>query len=412
MSEIDPVHDQAGGDPDEELSEEQLDAAIAAERAAVSDTAGTNATADALTNDLGDPGPVWDDIVGQKQAIEHLRAAVVRGPVHAYLFVGPSGSTKLEAARAFAASLISGGESRDDRDARLVLSGEHPDVREVQRVGAAISAEQAKEVVRLSSLAPTEGDRKVLILDEFHLLSPNGAALMLKTIEEPPDSTMFIILADFVPHDLITISSRCARIDFRAIGADVIAARLLTEGIDPAGSMVASKAALGSLDRARVLATDPALADRRKAFLETPGQLDGTGAVAMRLAGELLALIDAAAEPLALRHATEVETLDARIKEHGERGSGKKQLEDRHKRQLRRHRTDELRSGLATLASTYRDQAMSAAKTGNTRVDIAGCTRAVERIHDALKSFERNPNEKLLLESLLWSLPDANGIAV
>ena len=134
---------------------------------------------------------IWDDVVGQKQAIGHLRAAVARVPVHAYLFVGPSGSTKLEAARAFAASLMSGGETRDHRDARLIIAGEHPDVREVQRVGASISAEQAKEVVRVSSLAPTEGARKVLILDEFHLLSPHGAALMLKTIEEPPESTTF-----------------------------------------------------------------------------------------------------------------------------------------------------------------------------------------------------------------------------
>ena len=404
---FDPQDDQAGGgSPDDELTDEQLEAAIAADEAAARDAAPTAAQAPL---DLGDPGPVWNDVVGQKQAIVHLRAAAARGPVHAYLFVGPSGSTKIEAARAFAASLMSGGESRDTRDARLILAGEHPDVREVQRVGASISAEQAKEVVRLSSLAPSEGARKVLILDEFHLLSPNGAALMLKTIEEPPESTMFIILADFVPHDLITISSRCARIDFRAIGADVIAARLLTEGIDPADAMVASKAALGNLDRARVLATDPALADRRKAFLQAPEQLDGSGAVAMRLAAELLALIEAAAEPLAVRHAAEVEALDARIKEHGERGSGKKQLEERHKRELRRHRTDELRSGLATLASTYRDQMISATKSGNTRVDTAGCATAVEQIHRALESFERNPNEKLLLESLLWSLPDASG---
>jgi len=402
------VSDFDSGQPsDEEMTEEQLEAAMLAdEQAAAAPT-----TSDAPTSgrpELGDPGSVWDDVVGQKPAVEHLRAAVARGPVHAYLFVGPAGSTKLEAARAFAASLISGGEDREQRDARLILAGEHPDVREVQRVGASISADQAKEVVRVSSLAPTEGPRKVLILDEFHLLSPNGAAMMLKTIEEPPDSTMFVILCDFVPHDLITISSRCARIDFRTIGADVIAARLLTEGINPAGAMVASKAALGNLDRARVLATDPALAERRKAFLGAPGQLDGTGAVAMRLAGELLALIDAAAAPLAARHETEIIELDARIKEHGERGSGKKQLEDRHKRELRRHRTDELRSGLATLASVYRDQAIASTKPGSGLVDIEGCADAVGQIHGALEAMERNPNERLLLASLLWSLPNTN----
>lgn len=227
------------------------------------------------------PGPIWDDVVGQPAAVSLLRAAAERGPVHAYLFVGPAGSTKLQAARAFAAQLISGGEDAEQRDARLILRGEHPDVREVRRTGPAISADQAREIVRVSSLAPAEGDRKVLVLDEFHLLRPEGAALMLKSIEEPPDSTIFIILADFVPSDLITISSRCARIDFRAIGADLVAARLVSEGIDPASAMAAARAALGDLKRARLLATDSALSERRAAFAEAPHQLDGTGAVAI-----------------------------------------------------------------------------------------------------------------------------------
>jgi DNA polymerase-3 subunit delta' len=345
---------------------------------------------------------VWDDVIGQTRAIDQLKAAADNGPVHAYLFVGPAGSTKYEAARAFAGRVISGSDDRDTRDARLALVGEHPDVREVRRTGPSISAEQAREIVRVSSLAPTESPRKVLILDEFHLLRPEGAALLLKTIEEPPASTMFIICADFIPHELITISSRCARIDFRSIAEGVIAARLLTEGVGPVEAQAASKAALGNLDRARLLATDPGLAARRKAFLAVSKEVDGSGTVAMRLAANLLAMIDQAAEPLAARHETEVKEVTARIKEFGERGSGKKQLEERHKRELRRHRTDELRGGLATMASTYRDVLTSG---GATNVDDYAA--AVHRIHGALESLERNPNERLLLENLLWSLPAA-----
>ncbi len=254
---------------------------------------------------------VWDDVVGQTRAIEQLTSAADSGPVHAYLFVGPPGSTKYQAARAFAARVISGGDHPEQRDARLALRGEHPDVREVRRTGPSISAEQAREIVRVSSLAPTESARKVLILDEFHLLRPEGAALMLKTIEEPPESTMFIICADFVPHELITISSRCARIDFRSIADGVVAARLLTEGVGPVEAQAASKAALGDLDRARLLATDPGLAERRRAFIAAPQTVDGSGSVATRLAAELLAMIDQAAEPLAVRHDAEVEELTA-----------------------------------------------------------------------------------------------------
>ena len=139
--------------------------------------------------------------------------------------------------------------------------------------------------MRLSSLAPTEGDRKVLILDEFHLLRPEGAALMLKTIEEPPPSSMFVILCDFVPTDLITISSRCVRIDFRSIGDNVVAERLIAEGVAPESAAAAATAALGDLDRARVLANDPELAARREAFARTPHQLNGTGSVAVQNGG-------------------------------------------------------------------------------------------------------------------------------
>lgn len=346
------------------------------------------------------PGTIWDDVVGQSHAIGQLRAALDRGAAHAYLFVGPAGSTKLEAARAFAGTIISRGEDRTQRDARLALEGTHPDIKEVQRAGPSISFDQAREIVRVAAMAPAESERKVLILDEFHLLNPTGAGLMLKTIEEPPDSTTFIILCEFVPHDLITISSRCTRVDFRAITADVIAARLLLEGLGPIEAQAASKASLGDLDRARLLATDSTLAERRKLFLSIAGQLDGSGTVAMRLAGELIAAVDASADAIKARHEVEIEELDARIKEFGERGSGKKQLEDRHKREVRRARTDELRAGLATMAQTYRD-----GLTQGTARDVEASAKAVYSIHGALEALERNPNEKLLLENLLWSLP-------
>lgn len=342
---------------------------------------------------------VWDDVVGQELAVERLRRAA-ESPVHAYLFVGPSGSTKKEAARAFAAVLLTGVDDPSARDADLALRGEHPDVKEVVRAGASISFDQAREIVRTASLAPTEGDRKVMILDEFHLLRPEGAALLLKTIEEPPPSTIFLILADYVPHDLITISSRCARIEFRTIDIVHIADRLVREGVEPAAASEAAAASGGNVDRARVLATDPDLVERRRTFANVPHELDGNGATVMRIVDDLLARIEAAAGPLAERHAAEIAELDERIARYGERGSGKKTLDDKHKRELRRHRTDELLAGLTVIAGTYRD-----AMVAGTVARPAAVADAVTRIHQAMEAFERNPNEALLLQSLLWSLP-------
>ena len=101
---------------------------------------------------------VWSDVVGQERAVEQLTHAAV-APVHAYLFVGPAGCTKDEAARSFAALLLTGVHDAETRDARLILAGEHPDVREIERTGARISAEQVADIIRNASLAPIEGAR-------------------------------------------------------------------------------------------------------------------------------------------------------------------------------------------------------------------------------------------------------------
>jgi len=342
---------------------------------------------------------VWDDVVGQPRAVDQLTRAAA-APVHAYLFVGPPGSTKHEAARAFAALLLTGHDEPSSRDARLALAGEHPDVREVERTGARISKEQVSEIIRNASLAPMEGSRKIMLLHEFHLLEADGAARLLKTIEEPPPSTVFIVLADQVPPELVTIASRCVRIEFSTIPEATIREVLLAEGATAAAAAQAAGAAEGNLTRARVLVTDPGLVARRAAFASIPGRLDGTGNNVVSLVSEINGLIEAAAAPLAARQADEAAALEARVAAVGERGSGRKSLEERHKRELRRHRVDELRSGLAVMAGTYRDALV---RGGLSRPDAV--VHAVQRIHQSLEALDRNPNETLLLQALLLDLP-------
>ena len=342
---------------------------------------------------------VWSEVVGQSQAVSKLSYAA-DDPVHAYLFVGPSGSTKAEASRAFAALLMAGTDDPTQRDARLALAGQHPDVREVERHGARISADQVADIIRNASLAPVEGNRKVMILHDFHLLDAPAAARLLKTLEEPPASTIFIVLADQVTPELVTIASRFVRITFAALSHAAVAGRLVQSGIDAETAELVAAAAEGNLTRARVLATDTGLMARRDAFAGLATRLDGTGTTVVKLCTELLGLIDAAATPLAARQAEELSQLEARVAATGERGSGRKQIEDHHKRELRRHRVDELRSGLGVLAGAYRDALVH----GQLPRPEAGVS-AVTRIHGALESLDRNPNETLLLQSLLLDLP-------
>lgn len=346
---------------------------------------------------------VWDGVVGQPPAVEQLTRSAA-DPVHAYLFVGPAGCTKDEAARAFAALLLTGHDDTNARDSRLALAGDHPDVREFRRTGARIDADQVKEIIRLASLAPVEGSRKVLVLHEFHLLDANGAARLLKTLEEPPPRTVFLVLADQVPPDLVTIASRCVRIEFRTIPDTTVRDVLVSEGTPTATAELAADGARGDLSRARLLAADPGLMQRRSAFAAVPQRLDGTGNTVMGLCTSLLKLIDDAASPLVERHQQEIAALEERIAALGERGSGKKQLEERHKRELRKHRTDELRSGLSVMAGAYRDALVAG---GVHRPDSVAA--AVHRIHRALEALDRNPNEPLLLQALLLDLPSLPG---
>lgn len=345
--------------------------------------------------------PLWALIIGQEEAVELLQHSL-DNPVHAYLFVGPAGSGKRRAARSFAAALLcSNGRCGTCRDCVLAMSGHHPDVLEFDRVGAAISAEQAGDIVHAASRSPIESDRKVLILDEFHLLDSRAAASLLKAVEEPPASTVFCILADQVPDELITIASRCVRIPFRSIPDALIARALEADGLDADEAAEVARAAAGDLDRARLLATDPSLAERRQVFASIPHRVDGTGARVVQLVDELLGLIESAAEPLKVRHAAEWEALEERVKTLGERGAGRKSVEERQKRELRRHRTDELKSGLSTMMSEYRNRLVQGVDGRRAEEDL----EAVNRIIRAIDYLDRNPNETLLLQALLLSLP-------
>ena len=137
---------------------------------------------------------LWELVIGQGSTVETLRSAAQQ-PVHAYLFVGPPGGGKVRAALAFAASVLCprGGCGECDI-CRRALNQTHPDLLNVEREGASISVDQAREIIRLALRSPVEGARKVLILNDFHLVT-NAGPTLLKIIEEPPPSTIFLVLA-------------------------------------------------------------------------------------------------------------------------------------------------------------------------------------------------------------------------
>ena len=298
---------------------------------------------------------------------------------------------------------------------RRALAGVHPDLVEVDRSGPSVTVDDARRVVRLAQRRPLEARRQVVAVSDLHL-ARLAAPVLLKTLEEPPGDTVFVLLADTVPPELVTVASRCVRIDLQPVSVESLTAWLTGQGIEAELAREMAAAARGSADRVRLLVDDAGFAGRRRVWRDVPTRLDGTGATVAVVASELLAAAEEAVEPLRLRHAADMQSRAEQAERNGERGvAGRKEIEDRHHREERRMRADELQAGLAVLAGAYRDR-LAAEVTG---ARTSGAGRVAERVRelsgavDAVEGVSvemiRNPNESLMLEALLVRLSAVTG---
>ncbi|MFN0092146.1 MAG: AAA family ATPase [Acidimicrobiales bacterium] len=346
----------------------------------------------------------WAGLAAPAEAIALLQASAA-APVHAYLFVGPAGSGKRAAARAFAAALLSEGSrgAARERHVRLALAEAHPDLEIVEREGAFLSVAQARKVVERAALAPVEGARKVLVLDEFHLALA-AAPVLLKTLEEPPEGTVFVILAAETPPELATVASRCVRLGFTPLPEAAVIERLVAGGADPEAAAAAARAAGGDLRRAELLAADGDLVERVAVWRAAPDQLDGAGCSAAAAAAALLDCLNRAQGAVEAKQHAEAAELAAREELYGARGAGRRQLEERQRRERRRLRADELRFGLSALGEVYRSRLEAALAGGGGPGAAAEALAALDALQWAADAVERNPNEALLLEALMVKL--------
>lgn len=353
-------------------------------------------------------------VVGQPQAVDQLRRSA-RRPVHAYLIVGAAGTGGRELARGFAAAVLCpNGGCGACEVCRRALTGVHPDLVETERAGAALTVGEAQALVQLAQRRPVEGRRQVLVVPDVHL-ARLAAPVLLKTLEEPAGPTVFVLLAETVPPELATVASRCVTVELGPVPAGALRDWLVGQGVDAGQAVELAQAAGGNLERAAVLAHDPDVAARRALWRSVPGRLDGTGTAAANLAAELVASCERAVEPLRARNQSELEEAAAAAEALGQRGlPGRKELEDRHRREERRWRVDTLRAGLATLAAAYRDRLLAEdvgtglppARAAERARSLAG---AVAVIDAATAELVRNPNETLMVEALLVRLSAVAG---
>ncbi len=340
---------------------------------------------------------LWTFVKGQRQAVDFLKKAV-NAPVHAYLFVGPEGAGREEIARVFSGYIFAEYEEGNnlDRCKDLAWRGIHPDLSIIEPEGRGLRVSDAQRIITESSRSPVESQKKILIVNRFDTAEPEAVASLLKTIEEPSPTTIFILLAETIPDSHITISSRCVRVDVPAMTVEALADLLKNEGIPTEEAVILSEASAGNLGRARLLQEDASFTIRQEAWRTLPDRLDGSGAAVSIAVEELQKMIDDAQSPLTDRHNKELEHLVEQEEVFGSRGSGRQEVIERHRREIRRLRDDELRFGLATLSRRYRDLGIENKKSGG--LDAVGV------ITGAASELMRNPNERLLLQALFLNL--------
>lgn len=174
----------------------------------------------------------FDDVVGQAHIERTLRNAVDEDAVaHAYLFTGPRGTGKTSTARILAKALDcekgpTGTPDDTCDDCIAITAGTHPDVYELDAASRTGVDAVREEIIGRVNYAPTRGHWKVYIIDEVHMLSTAAFNALLKTLEEPPTHTVFILCTTH-PHKVPeTIQSRCQRFDFHRLSVEEIVSRL------------------------------------------------------------------------------------------------------------------------------------------------------------------------------------------
>ncbi len=164
----------------------------------------------------------FDSFAGQKKAVEVFKSGLRRKKLnHAYLLYGPPERGKMTFAL-LAARAINCRERREDSCGQCVScqkteKGLHPDVTVISPQGSSIKIEQIRKAKTQASYRPHEGEKKIIIIEEAHLMSLPAANSLLKILEEPPFYLVFILISSDLALIPYTVVSRCQPVPFNQV---------------------------------------------------------------------------------------------------------------------------------------------------------------------------------------------------
>ncbi|MGV0835651.1 DNA polymerase III subunit delta' [Mycolicibacterium thermoresistibile] len=305
---------------------------------------------------------------------------------HAWLITGPPGSGRSIAALCFAAALQCTSDGPPGcgqcRACTTTMAGTHADVRRIIPEGLSIGVDEMRAIVQIASRRPGTGRWQIVLIEDADRLTEGAANALLKVVEEPPPSTVFLLCAPSVdPEDIaITLRSRCRHVALVTPPVAAIAQVLIdNDGLAEEQAQWAASVSGGHVGRARRLATDEEARQRRLRALGLARDA-ATPSRAYAAAEELVATAEAEARALTEgRNEAETEELRTAL---GAGGTGKgaasalrgsagviKDLERRQKSRQTRASRDALDRALVDLAMYFRDALLVSAGAGDVRAD-------------------------------------------
>jgi DNA polymerase-3 subunit delta' len=381
-----------------------------------------------------DASGVWSGLVGQQGVVATLQRAVGgHGMTHAWLFTGPPGSGRSNAALAFATALQceEGTGCGACHACRTGLAGTHPDISITRSETSVHYIDHIRSLVRRAGLYPAEGKFQVMLIEDADRLAKGdytGAGnALLKALEEPTPQTVWLLCAPTVEDVLPTIRSRCRHVSLATpTAAEVTRYLVERDGVPEGVASFAARASQGHIGRARALARDEKTRNRRREVVSMPNRLVSLGACMNAAAN----LVDIAKDETAAltdqanaRGLGELEALygdDRKAKTSRTYRAALRELEHSQKQREKRRVMDVVDRGLMDIMSVYRDvisvQTGAAVDLVNEEIrgevlELARRTTAEENLRriDAIfvarrQMTEFNTAPLLALESMMASL--------
>jgi DNA polymerase-3 subunit delta' len=378
---------------------------------------------------------VFGSLIDQTEVISILKDAVeasrmvdnkTQSMTNTWLFTGPPGSGRSNAAIAFAAALVckDGGCSKCN-DCMSTIIGTHADVELIKTAGLSIKIDEVRELISRASWAPSVANYRVVVMEDADRLTESAANALLKVIEEPGLRTIWLLCAPTLTDVLPTIRSRCRHLSLRTPSTKAIAKLLIErDGVESSTADFVARESGGHIGRARRLATDSTARENRSNIMKLPFMIKDVSS-AFKAAQFL---VDAAKADALVDAEKKDEDEISKLKEAwGATGSKLvaggakvvKELEKEQKSRSTRMVRDYLDRALLDLSTLYRDVLLVQSNSVDSLINqdlisqinqLAQATkpeqtiRKIEAILKTRRNLAQNAAPLLLIEALMCEL--------